>query len=229
MNRQTAPATLNIIIVIGIVFFCQLFLFDKFQINEYYIFADFYPDYDLFRIWQPITHMFFHDKSGFTHVLFNLIALYTFGSHLERLFGSKKFLILFFVSGIIGSLFFDIYYGIQYYSELHTFTPFSEGLTPSSKIAMGIGASGAIYGIMVVFAVFFPNLEMIFFFIPYPIKAKYLVPGIIGLDVLLAILNLPSDPIAHSAHIGGAVAGFLLAKFYLKVKFKNRNSNLLDY
>ena len=81
-----------------------------------------------------------------------------------------------------------------------------------------LGASGALYGVMTAFAVLYPNETMIFLFIPYPIKAKYLVPAIVGIDVILGVLDLQSDSIAHFAHIGGALSGFIIIKIWQKYK-----------
>ena len=79
-----------------------------------------------------------------------------------------------------------------------------------------LGASGALYGVMTAFGVLYPNETMIFLFIPYPIKAKYLIPIIVGLDVLLGVVDLSSDNIAHFAHIGGAIFGFIIIKIWQK-------------
>ncbi len=81
-----------------------------------------------------------------------------------------------------------------------------------------LGASGALYGVMTAFAVLYPNESMIFLFIPYPIKAKYLVPAIVAIDVIFGVLDLQSDSIAHFAHIGGALSGFIIIKIWQKYK-----------
>jgi rhomboid-like protein len=84
-----------------------------------------------------------------------------------------------------------------------------------------LGASGAIYGIMAAFAFFYPNEEMVFLFIPYPIKAKYLVPIILAIDLIFGFTNLESDPFAHFAHLGGALAGFLTVKLWFGKWIRN--------
>jgi membrane associated rhomboid family serine protease len=89
-----------------------------------------------------------------------------------------------------------------------------------------LGASGAIYGIMVAFAFFYPNEEMIFMFIPYPIKAKYLVPVIVGIDVVFGFSNIEGNPVAHFAHIGGALAGFVTVYIWNR---HDRNKHWINY
>lgn len=86
----------------------------------------------------------------------------------------------------------------------------------SEYIRPMMGASGAIYGVLIAFAMFYPNAELMFFFIPFPIKAKYFIPGIIVLEIILGLMNLSWNPIAHFAHLGGAAAGFLLIWYWKK-------------
>ena len=172
----------------------------------------FYPDSGNFRIWQLITHIFCH--GGFSHILFNGIALFSFGMVVEHRLGTSLFLKLFFVSGLgavllhFGSMAYWIFdqtgYLFPNITSGHEFVPYPPML----------GASGALYGVMTAFALLYPEESMIFLFLPYPIKAKYLVPIIVGLDVLLGIIDLESDNIAHFAHIGGALFGFLFVKIW---------------
>jgi rhomboid-like protein len=185
----------------------------------------FYPDSDAFRPWQLVTHMFAH--GGFTHFLFNVIALISFGGIIEYKLGTRRFLTLYFISGLGAVLLHYISVGIEVYQLTETFFPNLNG--KAENIVFGIqlgtkqvsygpmlGASGAIYGIMAAFAFFYPNEEMVFLFIPYPIKAKYLVPIILAIDLIFGFTNLENDPFAHFAHLGGALAGFLTVSVWFK-------------
>lgn len=221
---QNIPTGLrNLVILIGLMGMAQIALpnagFDPIQL---YLF---YPDSDAFRPWQLITHMFAH--GGFTHFLFNVIALVSFGGIIEYKLGTRRFLTLYFLSGLGAVLLHFISIGYEVYQLTGTLLPNHNGLTDnftfgiqigSSSVGYGpmLGASGAIYGIMAAFAFFYPNEEMVFLFIPYPIKAKYLVPIILAIDLIFGFTNLESDPFAHFAHLGGAVTGFLVVKFWFR-------------
>jgi rhomboid-like protein len=190
----------------------------------------FYPDSDAFRPWQLITHMFAH--GGFTHFLFNVIALISFGGIIEYKLGTRRFLMLYFISGLGAVLLHYISVGIEVYQLTDTLFPNLSG--KAENIVFGIqkgtkqvsygpmlGASGAIYGIMAAFAFFYPNEEMVFLFIPYPIKAKYLVPIILAIDLIFGFTNLENDPFAHFAHLGGALAGFLTVFVWFRKWIRN--------
>lgn len=207
---QISPGLKNLLIIMSLMGLAQIALpkigFDTDQ------FCVYYPDSPNFKLWQLMTHIFCH--GGLGHFLFNGIALYSFGAVVETRLGTTRFIQLFFISAL-GAI-------LLHFSETAWIINNQFG-TIIPNIASGIeqipyppmlGASGAVYGVMVAFAVLYPNESMIFLFIPYPIKAKYLVPVIVGLDVFLGIGNFSEDNIAHFAHIGGAVAGFLLILYW---------------
>lgn len=158
-----------------------------------------------FKIWQPVTHMFMHasvDGSGsivFFHILFNMFTLWMFGRILENFWGSKRFINFYLICGLASAL-----------AQLFV-----------GNFTYAVGASGAIMGLMAAFAYLFPNTELFLMFIPIPIKAKYAIPGLMALDLFGGIAQVQGDNIAHFAHLGGAVAGFLLVLFWNK---KNRNT-----
>lgn len=216
--RNIPAATLNLLIIIVIVFVAQKFVLPGYGIDPDDVLALHYPDSPRFRFWQIITHMFCH--SGYFHVVLNGFGLFMFGSHIERVIGSKRFLLLFFVSGLTAVLVHFGYTAAVLNMEFGSIMPFKQGLLPTDIYGPMVGASGALYGVLVAFAMFFPNLELIFLIIPYPIKAKYLVPIMIGLDLVLGFSNVSGDNIAHFAHIGGAIGGFLLCRFVLKASFR---------
>lgn len=208
-----------------------------------------YFESDKFKLWQPISHMFMH--GDLMHIFFNMFALVSFGSALEHFWGPKKFLFFYFSCGIGAAL---IHSGINYYhfhdglntlisngfKETEILNLINEGKFMTSWQAVlssntfenmigaltpTVGASGAIYGLLVAFAFMFPNAELALLFIPVPIKAKYFVPGIVLLDLFSGVTgySIFGGGIAHFAHVGGALFGFLMMWYWKKNQFsKNR-------
>ncbi len=153
-----------------------------------------------FEPYQVVTHMFLH--GGIGHLFFNMFGLFMFGRVLESVLGSKKFFILYFLSGIGAAVLQLLIYYIQ------------------GAPAIMIGASGAVLGILAAFAVMFPNVELMIIFLPIPIKAKYLVPIYAVFELFFGIANFKGDNIAHFAHLGGAIVGFILVMIWKKNQFK---------
>ncbi len=147
------------------------------------------------HVWQPVTYMFLH--AGITHILFNMLALWMFGVELERMWGSRFFLKYYFVAGI----------GAAATTMALSFVPGAFG--NQLYYSLTIGASGAIYGILLAYALYFPNRPIYMYFV-FPIPAKYFVM-IVGAISLLSSMSGPSG-IAHTTHLGGLVAGYLYLK-----------------
>lgn len=213
---------INIICFIGSMIFKQASTF----------FGVFYPDSPFFKIWQVITYMFMH--GGFAHIFFNMFALVMFGGVIERILGSKKYLNYYLISGL-GAL--VLQYGIQAIevyniagtvraSQFLNFN-FTSGMVstnlPISKDQLDtllsiygtplVGASGAIYGLLLAYGYLFPNAEIMLIFLPIPIKAKYFIPILIVIEIFLGFSN-SGGSIAHLAHVGGALFGFILLKIW---------------
>jgi membrane associated rhomboid family serine protease len=150
----------------------------------------------LWKPWQLVTYMFMH--GGFGHLFFNMYTLFIFGSVLENVWGTKKFLTFYFVTGIGAAL---VNIGVQY-------------LTGS--FALTVGASGAIYGILMGYAMLYPDSTLTLLFPPVSMKAKWFVLIFAGIELLLGISNNPADNVAHFAHLGGLVFAFLLLMFWKK-------------
>lgn len=148
------------------------------------------------QIWQPITYMFLH--AGFFHILFNMLTLWMFGVELERMWGSRFFTKFYFVSGV----------GAAFTTLLLSFVP--GGFGNQLYYSLTIGASGAIYGVLLAYALYFPN-RPIYMYLLFPIPAKYFVMIMGGIS-LLSSLSEPGSGIAHTTHLGGLVAAY----FYLK-------------
>ena len=172
-----------------------------------------------FHIYQFITYMFLH--GGFTHILFNMFALWMFGSVIERVCGPKKFLFYYICCGV----------GAGFTQELVQYITYSmEGIAAYQYVNAGgvqmttdayinlwttIGASGAVYGILLAFGMIFPNERLFIIPFPFPIKAKWLIVGYIAIE-LFSAMSGPGDGVAHMAHLGGMLFGFLLIRYWQK-------------
>ena len=213
------PVIKNLLIINGVVFFIQL-LMDNFTFGGYpawYLLNKWFALNPIsgvnaagepfnFQVWQLITYQFMH--GGFSHILFNMFALWMFGSSIEDVFGSKKFLIFYLLAGVSAGL-------------LHLFVSPLLGGAP----AVTIGASGAVYGVLIAYALFFPD-NLIFLYFLIPVKAKYLIGFLVVIEFLA--VDSASSGVAHLAHLGGALFGFLYIMFdknsYVSLKnLFNRN------
>ncbi|GAA3575455.1 rhomboid family intramembrane serine protease [Snuella lapsa] len=231
----------NVIMFIGTLFIGNGIFYEWF--------AMYFPKNDAFQPWQIVTHMFMH--GGISHILFNMFALWMFGTPVEQVLGTKRFLFIYFSAGL-GAVALQVgYYYFQYVPNYNALL--ASGLSPehikqmlaTNKLMEGVsqsqllelqaifpafnasmvGASGCIMGILAAFGMMNPNAELMLIFLPIPIKAKYFIPGIIILDLISGITGQsffsPSNT-AYMAHVGGALAGFLIMWYWKKNQF-NRN------
>ena len=234
MFPQLTPVTRNIIII-NVIFFAATSLLPNLNLES--LLAGYFPLSPNFQSWQIITHMFMH--GSVMHILFNMLTLYSFGPVLEQVLGEKKFLILYFAAGLGGFALYNIwnYYEVSQltnflssnnfdihqiyktvnYDHIEYYPNFSnnENINGEAQQLFGIlrtpmvGASGAIFGVIAAFSTLFPDAKLMFMFIPFPIKAKYLTPVIIVISLFLGFGQFSGDNIAHFAHLGGALIGFL--------------------
>lgn len=198
------------------------------------MFGVFYPDSPFFHGWQIITYMFMH--GGFAHIFFNMFALFMFGPVIEGIMGSKRFVYFYLITGLGALALQFLVQGIEVYNLVGT--PYAseylrfdmttgmvysnhpslsqEGLRSLASIynTPMVGASGAIFGVLVAFGVLFPEVSLYLMFIPVPVKAKYFIPIYILIELFLGVSQFSGDSVAHFAHIGGALFGFLLIKFW---------------
>lgn len=183
-------------IIINVIMFVLTLLAENFMLEK---FALFYFNSPFFKPYQLISHIFMH--GGFMHILFNMYSLYIFGSVLESVWGGKKFFIYYMVTGIGAALFhlFITYLRI----ESGVLDPYLASIIPM------VGASGAIYGLLLAYGVLFPNNVLTLFFPPVSLKAKYMVFVFGGLEFLLG-LGGSGDGVAHFAHLGGMLFGFVI-------------------
>lgn len=191
-SQKIPPVVLNLIIINVIVFVAQLVFDSTLGLTD--ILALYPYNSGLFKPYQLVTHMFAH--GGFLHILFNMYALWIFGSVLERIWGPKRFLIFYLICGL------------------------AAGLTQMFFVTTGaaIGASGAIMGLLAAFAYTFPNTEFFIIPFPFPIKAKYMAAIFAAFDIFGGFAG--SDNVAHFAHLGGLVMGLILVIIWNKTNKK---------
>ena len=233
--------TVKHLLIINVIFFiATLTLGDA----VFDLFALHYPSNPKFQFWQPLTHMFMHGDLG--HIFFNMFALYMFGVPIEQMWGRNKF-IFFYLSTGFGAAALQLglyYYQISEITELlisggqtgNQITTFFETRDISYSLieqigrekllsvlsafnSVMVGASGALYGILVAFAFLFPNARLMLLFPPIPIKAKVLVPLLILGDLFFGFTSYSIGPIAHFAHLGGAITGLMMMWYWKKNQF----------
>ena len=252
--------TVKVLLIVNILFYIGAnFLLP----NAYELFSLYFFKNPNFELWQPITHMFMHAQlqhGGIMHILFNMYALWAFGSPLEYYWGRNKFIFFYFSAGIGAALIHSLvnYFHFQTgYDAL-----LKSGLSPqdikylldnniqfskivdrvpelkeisiqtlinfdSSFYISAVGASGAIYGILVAFAMMFPDVKLFLIFVPVPIKAKYFIPVLLLIDLFSGLtgFSLFGGGIAHWAHLGGALFGYIMMWYWKKNSFNQNRWN----
>ena len=231
---RSVPETIKQLIIINVIFyFGSQFLGNL----SYDLLALHYYENDKFLITQFLTHMFMHGSPS--HILFNMFGLWMFGSPLEQMWGRQKFL-FFYISSGLGAAFLQmtIYYlqvknlyDVVELNNLSLSDP-QQLLNYMSQIdynnaissfnSVMVGASGAIYGTLVAFAFSFPNSKLMLLFLPFPIKAKFFVPLLILIDLFFGVSSYSVGPIAHFAHIGGALIGLIMVLYWKKNQFNDK-------
>lgn len=239
---RSLPEIVKQLIIINILFFLGSMRLEN---TAYDLLALHYPQNPKFAPWQVVTHMFMH--GSINHILFNMFGLWMFGGTLAQMWGRNKFL-FFYLSTGLGAAAFQLginYFQIstvleklveagysataltetlqskQYNTLLNVISRTElEQLLTSFYMSM-VGASGALYGILVAFAFLFPNTELMIIFLPIPIKAKYFVPILLASDLFFGFSSYSLGPIAHFAHLGGAVTGYIMMWYWKKQQFNN--------
>lgn len=210
MIRNIPTVTKNLLIINIVAFLVSCVLSDlNSSFGLHFFLAD---DFHLF---QFVTYMFMH--GNFYHILMNMFMLWMFGTVIERVWGSQKFLVFYFVCGLGAACcqevaqFFEIFLEARsQFSDFGLTDMFSLGL-PHSGVT--VGASGAIYGVLLAFGMLFPNERMFIIPIPFPIKAKWLITGSVVIE-LLSAMGTSNDGVAHLAHLGGMLFGFIMIKYW---------------
>ena len=209
------PVTKNIIII-NVLVMIMTALNEDFMVKT---FAMFYPSSPFFRPWQIVTHMFMH--GGFWHIFFNMYTLFIFGSVLERMWGGRKFLLFYFLTGL-GAV--ALHTGVQWIEMQHYMAQIADGNMAGAtsahllKMTPTVGASGAIYGCLMGYAMLFPDSVLTLIFPPVSLKAKWMVLIFAAIELFTGVLG-PGGSVAHFAHLGGMLFGWLIILYW---KRKNR-------
>ena len=204
----SVPKVTRNLIIINVIFFIATLINEDFMVST---FAMFYPASQYFHSWQILTHMFMH--GGFWHIFFNMYALAIFGPVLENQWGSRKFLIFYFVVGIGAALCHNL---VMHLQITHAAAAGNTALAQSLMRIPTIGASGAIYGVLLGFAMLFPNAELRLVFLPFfPLKAKWLILIFAAIELLTGIVGT-QDGVAHFAHLGGMLFALILILYWKK-------------
>jgi len=226
------PVVKNLIIINALVWVGQLTLEKTYHLTERFMLYPIMPEslrqalveknylneYEKFQPYQIFTHMFSHSPTLFVHILFNMFALWMFGRILENVWGPKRFLFFYLACGVGAAA---LHLTMQYFRCEQLLRDLVAGNAVSQErifgaISPALGASGAIMGLFAAFAYLFPNTELLFLFIPFPIKAKWMVLIMVGLDLFGGFSNASGDNVAHFAHLGGAITGFIIVFIWNK-------------
>lgn len=240
---RSLPDIVKQLIIINVLFFLGSMSLGN---AAYDLLALHYPQNPKFAPWQVVTHMFMH--GSINHILFNMFGLWMFGGTLAQMWGRNKFLFFYLSTGLgaaalqLGINYFQISTVVEQLVEAgYSATALTETLQSgqyntawSNVISQAelsqlltsfnmsmVGASGALYGILVAFAFLFPNTELMIIFLPIPIKAKYFVPILLASDLFFGFSSYSLGPIAHFAHLGGAVTGYIMMWYWKKQQFNN--------
>lgn len=201
------PTVTKNLVAINILMFIATLVNENFMVAN---FAMFYPASPFFKPWQILTHMFMH--GGFWHIFFNMYSLLMFGSILERSLGPKKYLIFYFVTGL-GAV--ALHTGVEW-MQAKVFI--ANGIAEAYQqllVTPTLGASGAIYGVLIGFAMLYPQARLTLIFPPIPMTAKWLVIIFAAIELFSGINGI-QDGVAHFAHLGGMLFGWLLIRWWRK-------------
>jgi len=245
MNKITDTVK-HLIIINALLFVAAKFAYPPLQD----LFALYFPQNPNFGFWQYITHMFMHSQADFMHIAFNMFGLWMFGSPLEQMWGRNKFLFFYFSAGIGAGLIYTAVNYFQFNSAFDDlvkiglndsqiqnilstgeYNPDIIGQISKEKLfnfyqtynTPAVGASGALYGVLAAFGMSFPDSKLALIFFPVPIAAKYFIPVLIGIDLFSGLTGFSifgAGNVAHFAHVGGALVGFLIMLYWKKNQFK---------
>lgn len=219
---QVLPTIIkNLIIINGLVWLAQITIPDQVFPMEEQLALHYYKSF-YYKPWQLFTYMFMHSPNNFFHILFNMFALWMFGGTLENLWGPKRFLLFYVLCGL-GAAFVHMLamgYDMSKLQVLYDQGSISPETFYGTMNVPTLGASGAVMGIFAAFAYTFPNAQLFILPIPFPIKAKWALLGLVVLDLFGGVSNQQSG-VAHFAHIGGAIVGIILVMIWNK---RNRHT-----
>ena len=205
-NRPQLPMTMHLIIINVLVYLATKvspqFMYQNFSL--------FYPTTPWFKVWQPLSYMFMH--GGFWHIFFNMYSLYIFGKAVEQIIGRQRFTILYFAAGFAAAA---AQLGVQ-------------ALDPAIQGVPTVGASRCVYGVIVAFAMIFPEARLTLIFPPVTLSAKWMAIIFIGIELFTGVTGTQAG-VAHFAHLGGALIGWLLIWWWYKRNKNNNNRSYVHY
>jgi membrane associated rhomboid family serine protease len=224
------PVTMHLIIINAILWLATMLLGSRGIVDlTHYLGLHFWKGTD-FHFYQFFTYMFMHDSNGFAHIFFNMFSLWMFGSLLEKVMGMKRFIFFYVVCGLGAGLIQELVWQFSWQSILADINNVSTSVI-NNAISTGeidneflnmfynglitVGASGAIFGILLAFAMIFPNIPLYIMFIPIPLKAKYAVIGFAVIELFFGVSGA-MDNVAHFAHLGGMLFGLILILYWKK-------------
>lgn len=230
MNKL--PTVTKNLLIINVLAWMGTLALGKYGIDLHRLFGLHFFLAPSFKIWQLITYMFLHE--GFQHIFFNMFAVWMFGRIMEETWGSKKFLTFYLLCGIGAGLMQElcqfVHYEIAFPGlELENLVNMGGYVIPLKTYLDGIltvGASGAVYGILLGYGMTFPDNQLFIIPFPFPIRAKWLVIGYVVLELGLGLRASAADNVAHFAHLGGMLVGFLIILYW---KHKDRKDNHIDF
>lgn len=226
------PTVTKNLIIINVLCFFGAIVAEKYGINLNDMLGLHYFESEKFRLYQLFTYMFMH--SGFEHIFFNMFAVWMFGRILETVWGPQRFLLYYVLCGMGAGLIQEVtqyFEFIPYMADMAQLSAYApEAIVPINGISHTagqwlamyervisvptVGASGAVYAILMAFGMLFPNQEIFIFPLPMPIKAKWLIIGYFVIELGMGIMS--NDSVAHFAHLGGMIFGFLLIMYWRK-------------
>ena len=227
MNKLP-PITKNLLII-NVLCWMGTMAMAKYGIDLHKLFGLHFVLAPSFRIWQLVTYMFLHE--GFGHIFLNMFAVWMFGRIMEIQWGSKRFLIFYLLCGIGAGLTQELFQYVQYevtliQSGLEITPDVIHALRSYMNAFLTVGASGAVYGILLGYGMTFPDNQLFIIPIPVPIKAKWLVAGYVVIELVRGLRASAADNVAHFAHLGGMLAGFLILLYW---KHKDRKDNHIKF
>lgn len=216
---SSIPMVTKNLIIINLLFWVASLVLPKVGINLVELLGLHFPGVKDFYPYQFVSYMFMHDTASFTHVLFNMFGVYMFGRVLEDVWGPKRFLTFYLVTGIGAGLIQELvwWYSVQSFASANGISLGQLVATdPSLNYLITIGASGSVFGILLAFAMLFPNVPLYLMFIPIPIKAKYFVILYGIAELSMGVGNFGGDSVAHFAHLGGMLFGYFMVRYWKK-------------
>lgn len=215
------PVVKNLLIV-NVIFFVATLVLQNANIELVRWLSAFYPSSPFFKPWQIITYMFMHANIG--HLFSNMLGLFFMGPIIEQTFGSKRFFNYYFITGIGALALHFVVQGIElhqatgmFFINVNTFEPQNAAQVQIVKSLFTepiLGASGSVFGVLMAIFLLYPDLEFILFPIPIPVKVKYFVPVYVLYELFSGVMPTQGDSVAHFAHLGGALFGFILIKYW---------------